>query len=50
MCNGNEMLLPTRGIVSIQLEAASFQALLFYRHLGFEVFGKLPNMPIGQTW
>ena len=39
-----------RGVVNIHLETTSFQALPFYRKLGFEVFGELPNKPIGQTW
>lgn len=31
------------------LDTFSFQALNFYRKLGFEVFGKLPDFPDGHT-
>ena len=39
-----------RGIVNIHLATTSFQALPFYLKLGYEVFGELPNKPIGSTW
>ena len=39
-----------RGVVNIHLETASFQALPFYLALGYEVFGELPDHPIGSTW
>lgn len=39
-----------RGIVNVHLATTSFQALPFYRKLGYEVFGELPNKPIGSTW
>ncbi|MDE3229883.1 MAG: GNAT family N-acetyltransferase [Chloroflexota bacterium] len=39
-----------RGVVNIHLETSSFQALPFYPALGYEVFGELPDHPIGSTW
>jgi len=34
---------------NIRLETTTFQALGFYRKLGYSVFGELPNMPYGHT-
>ena len=33
----------------VYLETASFQALPFYQGLGYEVFGKLPEISTGET-
>jgi GNAT superfamily N-acetyltransferase len=33
----------------VYLETASFQALPFYQGLGYEVFGKLPEISVGET-
>jgi GNAT superfamily N-acetyltransferase len=33
----------------VYLETTSFQALPFYRGLGYEVFGKLPEISLGET-
>jgi ribosomal protein S18 acetylase RimI-like enzyme len=45
-----EELARVRGIVNVHLETTGFQALSFYRKLGFEVFGELPNKPAGWSW
>jgi ribosomal protein S18 acetylase RimI-like enzyme len=39
-----------QGIVNVHLATTSFQALPFYRKLGFELFGELPNKPKGSSW
>ena len=33
----------------VYLETASFQALPFYEGLGYEIFGKLPEITTGHT-
>lgn len=45
-----EELARAQGIVNVHLETTGFQALPFYRKLGFEVFGELPNKPAGWSW
>lgn len=39
-----------RGFFGAHLETTSFQALDFYRHHGYEVFGTLEGKPEGVTW
>jgi len=36
-----------RGCTAAQVDTLSFQGLGFYRRLGFEVVGRVPNFPIG---
>lgn len=38
-----------KDINNFRLETTTFQALGFYRKLGYEVFGQLPDMPPGHT-
>ncbi|MFN2274460.1 MAG: GNAT family N-acetyltransferase [Anaerolineales bacterium] len=38
------------GFKACHLETISFQALDFYRKLGYEVFGELRGKPAGSTW
>lgn len=38
-----------RGCRGIHLDTMSFQAPDFYRNLGYEVFGKIEDIPIGHT-
>lgn len=45
-----EEMARAQGIVNVHLETTGFQALPFYRKLGFEVFGELPNKPAGWSW
>jgi ribosomal protein S18 acetylase RimI-like enzyme len=45
-----EEIARSQGTVNIHLETTSFQALLFYQKLGFEVFGELPGKPVGVSW
>ncbi|HET9111634.1 MAG TPA: GNAT family N-acetyltransferase [Ktedonobacterales bacterium] len=45
-----EEVARARGIANIHLETTTFQALPFYRKLGYELFGELPNKPRGSTW
>lgn len=37
------------GITRFKLETGSFQALDFYKKLGYEVYAELEDYPIGQT-
>ncbi|MDP2562880.1 GNAT family N-acetyltransferase [Psychrobium sp. 1_MG-2023] len=37
------------GLSRIKLETGSFQALDFYKKLGFEVYAELDDYPVGQT-
>jgi len=37
------------GITRIKLETGSFQALDFYKKLGYEVYAELEDYPIGET-
>jgi GNAT superfamily N-acetyltransferase len=38
-----------RGVKNVYLDTFSFQAPTFYQHRGYQVFGELPNFPVGHT-
>jgi hypothetical protein len=38
-----------RGCLNAFLETFSFQAPLFYQKLGYEVFGRADDWPVGHT-
>ncbi len=38
-----------RGCVGIHVNTYEFQAMEFYQKLGFELFGTLPNHPVGSS-
>ncbi|MET3558797.1 ribosomal protein S18 acetylase RimI-like enzyme [Streptococcus rupicaprae] len=40
-----EEILPARGIRSITLSTKSYQAEGFYRKLGYQIYGTLPDVP-----
>lgn len=44
-----EDLARTRGCVGIWLDSYGFQAPGFYRKLGYEIFGELPDNPRGSS-
>ena len=44
-----EKLAVERGCLNAFLETFSFQAPLFYQKLGYEVFGKADDWPVGHT-
>ena len=39
----------SKSIYNVKLETASFQALDFYKKIGFEVYAELENFPVGHT-
>ena len=45
-----ESVAVARGFHQAHLETTDFQALAFYLKNGYEVFGRLPNKPLGHTW
>ncbi len=46
---GFEKYSLSRGISNIRLETTTFQALGFYKKLGYTVFAELDDMPPGET-
>lgn len=44
-----EQFAINEGITRFKLETGSFQALDFYKKLGYEVYGELEDYPIGET-
>ena len=45
-----EQAARAQGVMRAHLETTSFQALGFYQKLGYEVFGVLPDKPMGHDW
>ncbi len=44
-----EQYAVSKSTFNIRLETTSFQALGFYKKLGYSIFGELPDMPQGHT-
>jgi len=49
MMNHVEQYALNKGITRFKLETGSFQALDFYKKLGYEVYAQLEDYPIGHT-
>ena len=44
-----EQFAITNNTLQVKLDTTSFQALEFYKKLGYEVYGELNNYPINHT-
>jgi len=49
MMNHVEQYALNKGVTRFKLETGSFQALDFYKKLGYEVYAQLEDYPIGHT-
>lgn len=49
MNNVEQYALNNKGITRFKLETGSFQALDFYKKLGYEVYAQLEDYPVGHT-
>jgi len=49
MMNNIEQYATEQGITRFKLETGSFQALDFYKKMGYEVYAQLEDCPIGHT-